>query len=64
MWYHRLIKRKGKPKMIKLFRKKESYLYKVKYKFVGENEIYTTTCTSGGLASLLADFGVEIVEVK
>lgn len=50
--------------MRKLFRKKDTVLYTVKYKFINENEIYTTTCTSGGLASLLADFGVEIVEVK
>lgn len=51
--------------MMKLFRrKKDTVLYTVKYKFIGECEIYSTTCTSGGLASLLADFGVEVIEVK
>ena len=49
--------------MIKLFRKKENF-YTVKYKFINENEIYSTTCTSAGLASLLADFGIEVIEVK
>ena len=50
---------------MKLFNlRKKSCLYTVKYKFVGECEIYSTTCTSAGLASLLADFSVEIIEVK
>lgn len=50
--------------MFKLFKKQTTKLYEVTYKFVGEETVYTTTCTSGGLASLDADFGVEILSVK
>ena len=48
--------------MFKLFTKK-STTFTVTYKFFGEDEIYTTTCTSCGLASLEADPCVEIISV-
>jgi hypothetical protein len=50
--------------MFKLFKKQTMTTYEVTYKFVGEETIYTTTCTSAGFASLDADFGVEILSVK
>lgn len=48
--------------MFKFF-KKQSTLYKVTYKFIGENEVYTNTATSAGLASLFTDCLIEILEV-
>ena len=39
-------------------------LYKVTWKFVEEEKIYETECTSSGLASLNADYMVEILNVE
>ena len=50
--------------MFNLFKKQEIKIYEVTYKFIGEETIYTETCTSAGLASLDADFGIEILSVK
>ncbi len=39
-------------------------MYKATWKFVGEEKIYETECTSSGLASLNADYMVEILNVE
>lgn len=49
--------------MFKLSTTKKSTTFTVTYKFFEEDEIYTTTCTSCGLASLDADPCVEIISV-
>lgn len=43
--------------------KKQSTIYKVTYKFIDSEEIFTDTATSAGLASLDADWAVEIIEI-
>lgn len=43
--------------------KKDVQLYKVTYRFIDEEETYTTTATSAGLASICADWGIEVLEV-
>jgi hypothetical protein len=44
-------------------RKTTSNLYEVTYKFIDEDEVFTTTATSAGLASLDADWAIEVIEV-
>lgn len=44
-------------------RKTTSNLYEVTYKFTGEDKIYTATATSAGLASIEADWCIEVIEV-
>lgn len=44
-------------------KQQQTTLYKVTYKFY-EEEVYTTTATSAGLASLDADWCVEILTVE
>lgn len=44
--------------------KKHSTIYTVQYQFEGEETIYQTKATSGGLASLEADPYVVILSVK
>ena len=39
-------------------------MYKTTWKFIGEEKIYETKCTSAGLASLNADYMVEILKVE
>ena len=39
-------------------------LYKVTWKFIEEEKIYKTECTSSGFASLNADYMVEILSVE
>lgn len=48
--------------MFNIFKKQTATIYKVTYKFYGEKEVYTTTATSAGLASLAADWAIEILE--
>ena len=43
--------------------KKHTTTYKVTYKFIDEDEVFTDTATSAGLASLDADWAIEIIEV-
>lgn len=43
--------------------KRQTALYKVTYKFIDDEEIFTDTATSAGLASLDADWAIEILEV-
>lgn len=43
-------------------RKEEEHLYKVTYKFIGEEETFTTTATSAGLSSIFADWEIEVLE--
>lgn len=52
--------------MFKFFKKNPpvSSLYEVAYKFVGSDKVYTDSATSAGLASLRADFLVEIIDVQ
>ena len=38
-------------------------MYEVTYKFEGEEMTYITTATSAGLASLDADWAIEIIKV-
>ena len=49
--------------MFNIFKKQTPTTYKVTYKFIDEDEIFTTIATSAGLASLDADWGIEIIEV-
>ena len=50
--------------MFKLFKKQQTTLYKVTYKFYEEEQIYDGTFTSASLASLDADHCVEILTVE
>ena len=43
-------------------RKTTSNLYEVTYKFINEDMTYITTATSAGLASIEADWAVEVIE--
>ena len=43
-------------------RKTTSNLYEVTYKFAGEDETHTITATSAGLASLEADWCIEVIK--
>jgi hypothetical protein len=49
--------------MFNIFKKQTTTTYKVTYKFIDEDEVFTITATSAGLASLDADWAVEILEV-
>lgn len=49
--------------MFNIFKKKTATTYKVTYKFIDEEENYTQFATSAGLASLDADWLIEILEV-
>ena len=49
--------------MFNIFKKKTATTYKVTYRFIGEEEVYTQSATSAGLASLDADWLIEILEV-
>jgi hypothetical protein len=49
--------------MFNIFKKQTATTYKVTYKFIDENEIFTTTATSAGLASLEADWAIEVLDV-
>ena len=42
--------------------KTASDLYRVTYKFIDEEEIYTTTATVAGLTSLSIDWAIEVIE--
>lgn len=48
--------------MFNIFKKQTATTYKVTYKFIDENEIFTTTATSAGLASLEADWAIEVLD--
>ena len=49
--------------MFNIFKKQSTTIYKVIYKFIDEDEIFTTTATSAGLASLNADWAIEILKI-
>ena len=49
--------------MFNIFKKQTTTTYSVTYKFIEEDEIFTTTATSAGLASLEADWCIEVIEV-
>ena len=57
------IKKREVNKMFKRNRNTTT-MYKATWKFIGEDKIYETKCTSAGLASLNADFMVEILNVE
>lgn len=42
--------------------KRDTHLYRVTYRFIGEEETFTTTATSAGLASIFADWAIEVLE--
>lgn len=42
--------------------KKDAQLYRVTYRFIDEEETFTTTATSAGLASIFADWAIEVLE--
>ena len=42
--------------------KKDAQLYRVTYKFIDEDEVFTTTATSAGLASIFADWAIEVLK--
>ena len=48
--------------MFNIFKKNTATTYKVTYKFIDEEEIYTQFATSAGLASLDADWLIEVRE--
>ena len=43
--------------------KKQATLYKVTYKFIDDEEVFTDTATSAGLTSLDTDWAIEILEI-
>ena len=49
--------------MFNIFKKQTTTIYKVTYKFIDEDEVLTTTATSAGLASLDADWAIEVLSV-
>jgi hypothetical protein len=49
--------------MFNIFKKKPATMYLVAYKFIDDEEIFVETATSAGLASLEADWAVEILDV-
>lgn len=49
--------------MSNIFKKQTTTLYKVTYKFIDEDEVFTDTATSAGLASLDADWAIEILDI-
>jgi hypothetical protein len=49
--------------MFNIFKKKPTTMYLVAYKFIDDEEIFVETATSAGLASLEADWAVEILDV-
>lgn len=49
--------------MFNIFKKQTTTTYKVIYKFIDEDEVFTTTATSAGLASLDADWAIEILKI-
>ena len=49
--------------MFNIFKKQTTTTYKVTYKFIDSEEVFTDTATSAGLASLDADWAIEIIEV-
>lgn len=48
--------------MLNIFKKKIT-TYKVTYKFVDSDEIFTENTTSKGLAFLNTDWAIEIIEI-
>lgn len=48
--------------MFNIFKKKATALYEVAYKFIDSDEIFVETTTSAGLASLDADWAIEILD--
>ena len=49
--------------MFNIFKKKTITIYKVTYKFIDSEEVFTNTATSAGLASLDADWAIEILKI-
>lgn len=49
--------------MFNIFKKQTTTTYEVTYKFIDSEEVFIDTATSAGLASLDADWAVEIIEV-
>lgn len=49
--------------MFNIFKRKTATTYKVTYRFIDEEETYTQFATSAGLASLDADWAIEIIEI-
>ena len=50
--------------MFNIFKtRKTTDLYMVTYKFIEEDEVFTTTATSAGLASIEADWAIEVLSV-
>lgn len=49
--------------MFNIFKKQTTTTYKVTYKFIDSEEVFTDTATSAGLASLDADWAIEILDI-
>lgn len=49
--------------MFNFFKKQTITTYEVTYKFIDSEEVFTETATSAGLASLDADWAIEILDV-
>lgn len=49
--------------MFNIFKKQTTTIYKVTYKFIDSEEVFTNTATSAGLASLDADWAIEILDI-
>lgn len=43
--------------------KKQTTSYEVTYKFIDSEEVFTDTTTSAGLASLEADWAIEVLDI-
>lgn len=49
--------------MFNIFKKQTTTTYKVTYKFIDSEEIFIDTTTSAGLASLDADWAIEVLDI-
>lgn len=50
--------------MFNIFKSRKSTTYKVTYKFIDEDEVFTTTATAAGLTSLSIDWAIEVLSVQ
>jgi hypothetical protein len=49
--------------MFNIFKKQTTTTYEVTYKFIDNDEVFTDTATSAGLASLEADWAIEVLDI-
>ena len=47
-----------------MFKSRKSTTYKVTYKFIDEDEVFTTTATAAGLTNLSIDWAIEVLDAQ